>query len=46
MTGVPGFLLNRRLLVVGARDVESLVNGFSRAMFGDEQGDEPEATIH
>jgi predicted DsbA family dithiol-disulfide isomerase len=46
MTGVPGFLLNRRLLVVGAQDVESLVNGFSRAMFGDEQGEEPEATIH
>lgn len=46
MTGVPGFLLNRRLLVVGAQEVPALLQGFSRAMFGDEQGEEPEATIH
>lgn len=34
MAGVPGFLLNRRLLVVGAQDTDSLINAFDRAMFG------------
>jgi predicted DsbA family dithiol-disulfide isomerase len=31
----PGFLLNRRLLVVGAQPTESLVTAFDRAMFGE-----------
>jgi len=35
LTGVPGFLLNRRLLVVGAQSEETLVNAFDRAMFGE-----------
>ena len=39
MSGVPGFLLNRRLLVVGAQDTDALINAFDRAMFG-EGGDE------
>ena len=39
MSGVPGFLLNRRLLVVGAQDKDTLINAFDRAMFG-EGGDE------
>lgn len=32
---VPGFLMNRRLLVVGAQDVDSIVNAFDLAMFGE-----------
>ena len=33
--GVPGYLLNRRLLVIGAQDKDALVNAFDRAMFGE-----------
>lgn len=33
--GVPGFLLNRRLLIVGAQDADTLISGFDRAMFGE-----------
>ena len=32
---LPGFLLNRRLLVIGAQDEDTLVNAFDRAMFGE-----------
>ena len=39
MSGVPGYLLNRRLLVVGAQSTETMINAFDRAMFG-EGGDE------
>lgn len=35
LNAAPGFLLNRRLLVVGAQPAESLVNAFDRAMFGE-----------
>ena len=35
ISGVPGFLLNRRLLVVGAQSTETFVNAFDRAMFGE-----------
>ena len=35
IVGVPGFLLNRRLLVIGAQDQDTLVNAFDRAMFGE-----------
>ncbi len=35
IAGVPGFLLNRRLFVVGAQDKDTLVNAFDRAMFGE-----------
>jgi len=35
MVGVPGFLVNRRLLVVGAQDTDSIINAFDRAMFGE-----------
>ena len=35
MVGVPGFLVNRRLLVVGAQPTEVIVNAFDRAMFGE-----------
>jgi predicted DsbA family dithiol-disulfide isomerase len=33
--GVPGFLLNRRLLVIGAQEKDALVSAFDRAMFGE-----------
>ncbi len=35
LSSAPGFLLNRRLLVVGAQPVDNLVNAFDRAMFGE-----------
>ncbi|NCF25465.1 MAG: hypothetical protein GWP60_13100 [Gammaproteobacteria bacterium] len=35
IAGVPGFLLNRRLLVIGAQDKDALVNAFDHAMFGE-----------
>lgn len=35
LSGAPGFLLNRRLLVVGAQSTENIVNAFDRAMFGE-----------
>jgi predicted DsbA family dithiol-disulfide isomerase len=35
IAGVPGFLLNRRLLLIGAQDKDALVNAFDRAMFGE-----------
>ena len=33
--GVPGFLLNRRLLLIGAQEKDNIVNAFDRAMFGE-----------
>ncbi len=36
VTGVPDFLINKRLFVLGAQSTESLVNIFDRAMFGEE----------
>ena len=35
IAGVPGYLLNRRLLVIGAQNKDALVNAFDRAMFGE-----------
>ena len=35
IAGVPGYLLNRRLLVIGAQDTDALVAAFDRAMFGE-----------
>ena len=35
LAGAPGFLLNRRLLVVGAQSTDNIVNAFDRAMFGE-----------
>jgi len=35
LAGVPGFLLNRRLLVVGAQTADTFVNAFDQAMFGE-----------
>lgn len=36
VTGVPDFLINKRLFAVGAQSTESLVTIFDRAMFGEE----------
>lgn len=36
VTGVPDFLINKRLFVIGAQSTESLINIFDRAMFGEE----------
>ena len=44
VTGVPNFLINKRLLVVGPHRTESLVNVFDRAMFG-EESDLPVSTV-
>ncbi len=35
LAAAPGFLVNRRLLVVGAQPTENIVNAFDRAMFGE-----------
>lgn len=35
MVSVPGFLVNRRLLVVGAQETDVIINAFDRAMFGE-----------
>jgi predicted DsbA family dithiol-disulfide isomerase len=36
VTGVPDFLINKRLFAIGAQSSESLVKIFDRAMFGEE----------
>ena len=46
VTGVPDFLVNKRLFVVGAQPTESLVNVFDRAMFGAESDLEVSETVH
>ena len=46
LTGVPGFLLNRRLFVVGAQDTDNLVNAFDRAMFGEGTDQLPSPAVH
>ena len=35
VSGVPNFLVNRRLFLVGAQNIPALVNAFDRAMFGE-----------
>lgn len=46
MAGVPGFLLNRRLMVLGAQSTENLINAFDRAMFGEGEDEFVSATFH
>jgi predicted DsbA family dithiol-disulfide isomerase len=46
VTGVPDFLINKRLFVIGAQSTESLVNVFDRAMFGEESALPVSATVH
>jgi predicted DsbA family dithiol-disulfide isomerase len=45
VTGVPDFLINKRLFVVGAQSTGSLVSVFDRAMFGG-QGEQPEPAVY
>lgn len=44
VTGVPDFLINKRLFVTGAQSTEVLVNVFDRAMFG-EESEQPVSTV-
>jgi predicted DsbA family dithiol-disulfide isomerase len=46
VTGVPDFLINKRLFVIGAQSTESLVSIFDRAMFGEESDLPVSATVH
>ena len=46
VTGVPDFLVNKRLFVVGAQSTESLVSVFDRAMFGAESDLAVSPTLH
>lgn len=36
LAGVPGFLMNRRLLLVGAQGTDKIINAFDHAMFGED----------
>lgn len=44
ITGVPNFLINKHVFVVGAQDTTQLISAIDRAMFGDE--DEQEGQVH
>lgn len=46
VTGVPDFLVNKRLFVVGAQSTENLVGVFDRVMFGEESDLEVSPTVH
>jgi predicted DsbA family dithiol-disulfide isomerase len=46
VTGVPDFLINKRLLVVGAQSTENLVRVFDRVMFGEESDLPVSETVH
>lgn len=46
LAGVPGFLLNSRLLVVGAQTTDTIVNAFDRAMFGEGTDTLPSPALH
>ena len=46
VTGVPDFLVNKRLFVVGAQRTENLVSVFDRAMFGEESNIPVSETVH
>ncbi len=46
VTGVPDFLVNKRLFVIGAQSTENLVNVFDRAMFGEESDRPVSPVIH
>jgi predicted DsbA family dithiol-disulfide isomerase len=46
ITGVPNFLINKRLFVIGAQSTEALVNVFDRAMFGEESDQPVSPVVH
>jgi len=46
VTGVPNFLVNKRLFLVGAQNTATLVNAFDRAMFGEISESLISPTVH
>lgn len=46
VTGVPDFLVNKRLFVIGAQSTEALVSAFDQAIFGDLSDLKLSPTIH
>ncbi len=46
MNGVPGYLLNRRLLIVGAQPTEVMINAFDRATFGEGDDELLPTSVH
>ena len=46
VSGVPNFLINRRLFLTGAQNTEALVNAFDRATFGDISETLVSRTVH
>lgn len=46
VTGVPNYLINKRLFVVGAQESASLLAAIDRATFGAESDIEPPTTLH
>lgn len=46
LMAAPGFLINRRLLVVGAQSTENIVTAFDRAMFGEGTDSLVSPTLH
>ena len=46
ITSIPDFLINKRLLVIGAQQTENLVNVFDRVMFGAESDLPTSELIH
>jgi len=46
VSGVPNFLVNRRLFLVGAQNTVALVNAFDRAMFGEISESLISPTVH
>ncbi len=46
VSGVPNFLVNRRLFLVGAQNTVALVNAFDRAMFGEISESLVSPTVH
>jgi predicted DsbA family dithiol-disulfide isomerase len=46
VSGVPDFLINKRLFVMGAQSTETLVGVFDRAMFGAESDLDVSPTVH
>ena len=46
VTGVPNFLVNRRLFLIGAQNTAALVNAFDHAMYGDISESLSSPTVH
>lgn len=46
VTGVPDFMINKRLFVVGAQSTATLLDAFDRAMFGEDSDLPVSGTVH